>query len=225
MANTLAIIIRAKKLGVLIRDARLTAGKRPDECAAAIGVSVDVFQSYETGESSPSLPELELLAYFLNTPLEHFWGSHSISTGSLATRQIDLEQLKSIRERMIGARLRKSRIEADLTLDELSDRTGLPSQQLEAFEYGQSRVPLPTLEMLTDVLAIPLKDCFDKQGPVGQWANEQRLIQDFLQLTPEMRTFVSKPVNRPYLDLAQRLSEMSVDKLRAVAEGLLEITL
>jgi hypothetical protein len=79
--------------------------------------------------------------------------------------------------------------------------------------------------MLTNILNIPIKDCFDKQGPVGQWANQQRLIQDFQILTPELQEFVSRPVNRPYLELAQRLSEMSVDKLRAVAEGLLEITL
>jgi hypothetical protein len=37
--------------------------------------------------------------------------------------------------------------------------------------------------------------------------------------------FVSKPVNRPYLELAQRLSKTNVENLRAVAEGLLEITL
>ena len=40
-----------------------------------------------------------------------------------------------------------------------------------------------------------------------------------------MQQFVSKPVNQPYLELAQRLSEMSVERLRSVAEGLLEITL
>jgi len=40
----------------------------------------------------------------------------------------------------------------------------------------------------------------------------------------EMQVFVSKPINRPYLELAIRLSEMSVDRLRSVAEGLLEIT-
>jgi len=225
MTNSLAIVIRAKKLGVLIRDARLSAGKRIDECAAAIGVSEGTFQSYEMGESSPSLPELELLAYFLNTPLEHFWGSQSISTGSLSARQIDLEQLMGIRQRMIGARLRKSRIESDLSLDELAEQTSIPAKQLEGYEYGLSPVPIPNLEMLTEILNIPIKDCFDKQGPVGQWANQQRLIQDFLILTPELREFVSRPVNRPYLELAQRLSEMSVDKLRSVAEGLLEITL
>jgi hypothetical protein len=41
----------------------------------------------------------------------------------------------------------------------------------------------------------------------------------------ELQSFVVKPINQPYLELAQRLSEMSVEKLRAVAEGLLEITL
>ena len=41
----------------------------------------------------------------------------------------------------------------------------------------------------------------------------------------ELQGFVCKPINRPYLELAVRLSEMSVEKLRGVAEGLLEITL
>jgi len=223
--NSLALTIRAKKLGALIRDARLSAGKKMDECAAAIGVTEAAIESYEMGASSPSLPELELLAYYLNVPLEHFWGNMSITTGSLSARQVDLEQLMGIRQRMIGACLRKSRMEADLSLDDLYERTGIDSKQLESYEYGQTPVPLPTLEMLTDTLNLPIKECFDKQGPVGKWVGQQRLVQDFLQLDPVLQSFVSKPINRPYLELAQRLSEMSVDKLRSVAEGLLEITL
>ena len=45
-----------------------------------------------------------------------------------------------------------------------------------------------------------------------------------MALPLEMQVFVSKPINRPYLELAMRLNDMSVDKLRGVAEGLLEIT-
>ena len=45
-----------------------------------------------------------------------------------------------------------------------------------------------------------------------------------LEMPLDLQVFVSKPINRPYLELAIRLSEMSVDRLRAVAEGLLEIT-
>jgi hypothetical protein len=39
-----------------------------------------------------------------------------------------------------------------------------------------------------------------------------------------MQNFVCKPVNRPYLELAKKLSGMSTDKLRSLAEDILEIT-
>ncbi len=60
---------------------------------------------------------------------------------------------------------------------------------------------------------------------MGNWRRQQRATQHIERLPPDLQEFISKPVNRPYLELAQRLSEMSVEKLRAVAEGLLEITL
>jgi hypothetical protein len=40
-----------------------------------------------------------------------------------------------------------------------------------------------------------------------------------------MQEFACKPVNRPYLELAMKLSNMSTEKLRSVAEDLLDITL
>ena len=40
-----------------------------------------------------------------------------------------------------------------------------------------------------------------------------------------MQAFLCQVVNRPYLELAMKLSEMSKERLRSVAEGLLDITL
>jgi hypothetical protein len=54
---------------------------------------------------------------------------------------------------------------------------------------------------------------------------EQKVLQDFLQLPPELQSFVCKPVNQPYLELALSLSGLSKERLRFVAESLLEITL
>ena len=64
MSNTksLAKNIRTKKLGLIIRNARQVYAKSAEECAQAMGVSTDTFQSYESGIVSPSLPEIELLA-------------------------------------------------------------------------------------------------------------------------------------------------------------------
>ena len=63
--NPILKIIRAKKLGVLIRDAREKSGKSMEECAKAMGLSADELKAVEFGERSPSLPELEILAYYL----------------------------------------------------------------------------------------------------------------------------------------------------------------
>jgi hypothetical protein len=60
---------------------------------------------------------------------------------------------------------------------------------------------------------------------VGSWFASQKYVREFQNLPPEMQEFISKPINRPYLDLAVRLSELKVEKLRALGEGLLEITL
>jgi hypothetical protein len=50
-------------------------------------------------------------------------------------------------------------------------------------------------------------------------------VKQFLEMPVELREFVAMPVNRPYLQLAMKLSNMSRDKLRSVAEDLLDITL
>jgi transcriptional regulator with XRE-family HTH domain len=225
MINPISISIRTKKLGVLIRDARLSHNKTVNDCATAIGVSPEEFEDYELGEQSPSLPEVELLAYFLNMPFEHFWGATALSEGENAPNQIDPQQLVGLRHRMIGVQIRKTRMGANLTLEDLADRAGITADLLEKYEMGDRPLPLPVLEALVVSLNVSIREYQDRHSQIGQWFIQQRAVKDFLDLPPEVQAFVCKPVNRPYLELAQRLSEMSVDRLRTVAEVLLEITL
>ncbi len=62
MTIQVQVSVRSRKLGVLIRDARLAARKTIPECAQAMGVTGGVFRAYEEGRRAPSLPELEMLA-------------------------------------------------------------------------------------------------------------------------------------------------------------------
>ena len=225
MINPLAISIRSKKLGVLIRDSRLSHNKTVGECALAIGVSPETFEDYELGEQSPSLPEAELLAFFLNMPFEHFWGATALSEGEDAPNKIDPKQLVGLRQRMIGVQIRQTRMGANLMLENIADRAGISPEKLEAYELGEKPIPMPELEALVVALNLSIRDFQDRHSQIGQWFIQQRAIKDFMDLPSEIQGFVCKPVNRPYLILAQRLSEMSVDRLRTVAEGLLEITL
>lgn len=79
--------------------------------------------------------------------------------------------------------------------------------------------------MLITALASRIENFFDQSGPIGQWIGDERSMRQFLQLPKDLQAFVCQPVNRPYLDLARKLSAMSNDQLRSVAEGLLDITL
>ncbi len=219
------ITIRTKKLGVLIRDARLASRRTLDECAQAIGVTRGIFKAYEEGRRAPSLPELEILVYFLNLPIDHFWSREAISDDPPPTEPLDLARLVGLRQRMIGALLRAERMNASISMKVLSQQTGISPSRLKAYELGERPIPLPELEGLLTVLGGQIETFFDESGPIGQWMIRQQAIKDFLDLPPELQEFVCKPVNRPYLELALKLSAMSTEKLRSVAEGLLDITL
>jgi len=222
--NLQLIFIRTKKLGVLIHDARLASHHSITECAAAMGVSADDYLSMENGKVSPSLPELEALAFSVNIPLEHFWGHEAISekqTGGDAEKR---ELLRQIRNKYLGARLRQARNEANITLNELIEKTTISEENLLQYESGNISIPLPELEIIIHSLNMRVEEIFDKDGPIGEWRFLQQSVNYFLELSPRLQQFVAKPVNAPYLELAIRLSDLSVEKLRAVAEGLLEIT-
>lgn len=226
MSNkTLGMSIRAKKLAVLMRAARQKAGKNLQECAEAVNVPLEEYEAYELGEASPSLPQVELLAFALNTPLEHFYGNKADLVEKKSVPNYDPEKLLMLRQRMVGVMLKKTRLEAGLPLEAVAEEIGLTGDQLEGYELGEDPIPLPALESLAHIYGRPVEDFQDRNGPVGQWIGQQTAVREIMELPPELQKFVCLPVNRPYIELAQRLSQMSVEKLRAVAEGLLEITL
>jgi transcriptional regulator with XRE-family HTH domain len=137
---------------------------------------------------------------------------------------MNLPVLVKVRQRLVGAMLRQEREKNGVALRTLSEQSGVPIPRLKAYELGERPVPVPELEALLALFGGQIEHLFDHTGPIGAWMAEQKTIQSFLELDPELQAFVSKPVNRPYLELALKLSNMSTEKLRSVAENLLDIT-
>ncbi len=223
--NNAQITIREKKLGLLIRDSRVAERRTIKECADAISVSPSLFRAYEEGRRAPSLPELETLIYYLKLPIKQFWGNETRSDVPAIPETVNTAQLIALRQRMVGALLRQERNKVNMSIRHISQETGIPSSRLNAYEIGERPIPMPELEAIITVMGSRIEAFFDQNGPVGQWMNNQRAIQKFLELSDEMQDFVCQPVNRPYIELAMKLSSMSREKLRSVAEGLLDITL
>jgi transcriptional regulator with XRE-family HTH domain len=216
--------IRMKKLGLLIYDARRAARRSPQECAEAVGVPLDEFLAIEKGNKSLSLPELENLAFYLDVPLDHFWGRQSLSARTKPENIQQKEQLRKLRDRVIGASLRDARNKSGLSLEQVSESASVTAASLKQYELGSCPAPLTDLEALANVLKLRIEDLIDKRGPVGKWRAERVEFEKFMGLDPDMRQFICAPVNSPYITLAKRLSQMSVEKLRSIAETLLEIT-
>jgi len=222
--NPVLKVIRAKKLGVLIQDARQKKGKSIEDCARAVGIPANEMTAMEFGERPPTLPELEILAYTLEIPLEHFW-ENTVLNNDGSEKQVDPEEIKQFRQKVIGALIRKERIGALLSTEQLAEMAGVEVTTLEAYENGDQAVSLPELESIAQLLNSSIAAYEDQESQVGGWFVEQRSMQEYLNLPKMLQEFVGKPLNRPYLELAVKISELKAEKLRALAEGLLEITL
>jgi len=218
------LILRTKMLGAVLRDARLKAGKSLKQAAALVGLSSGALSAMERGRRSAaiSLPELELLAFYYRVPLGQF-----ISTQPLPSeRRMDFDPrlVISLRQKMIGAMLRRHRDDAGLSIRALAERVGYPSSRVSAYERGERPIPLPELEALLKVLGRPVDAYVDQQGPVAEWVQTQQANENLKQLPRDLRSFLADPQNQTYLRLAKRLSELSSEKLHGLAELLLEVT-
>ncbi len=226
MINEETRAIRRKIIGVLLRQARLEAGKSLKECAAFLGISSSTLSAYEHGRREISLPELELLAYLLKVPLEYFLDvepenpdrpSETISSGA---------DLLLVRQRIVGALLRQARQDAGISQKELAQVIGCSPGRIAQYEYGQRPIPILELEAIANFLGLSLSYFQDEEtGPVAKQLRLYREWRQFQQLPPEVRAFVLDPLNRHYIEVARQLSEMPAGALRDLAAGLLEITL
>jgi transcriptional regulator with XRE-family HTH domain len=213
------------RIAGLLQDARLVRKQPPEACAAAIGCALAEYDNFESGAASPSLPALEMLAYFLDVPVSYFWGDLALSEQAPEPRPaLPAAELAALRNRIIGVQLRQARLAAHLSPEGLAVELGLPAQALTEYESGRAAVPFNHLSALAERLKLPLDHFIEARGPAGEWETTLRALERVRQLPPELREFVSQPVNESYLRLARQLSQLPADRLRGIAASLLEIT-
>jgi len=212
---------RAKYLGTLIAEARENAGLPADDCAQALGLPVEDYEQVERGELPLSLPQLEVLAMVLKVPMAYFWRGEQLQQAP----DIDFATYMALRQRIVGVSLRQARLDAGWSVERLADEADLSVEQVEAFERGDEPLPYLLLASLADLLDASLNDFTQEaDGPLGRHERTLTRRQNFQDLPEDVQAFVAEPGNLIYLKTAMRLSVMDVDRLRAIAEGILDIT-
>ncbi|MFN2198067.1 MAG: helix-turn-helix domain-containing protein [Anaerolineales bacterium] len=226
MAQEAVAFFYPEGLGEKLREQRLASELELNQTADFIQLEPQAYAKYETGEAFPTLVELETLAYYFDCLPEYFWESIDVDTPAESQKpEINYGLIARIRRRSIGLTIRKFRIDAGLTLDQLAEALGISAPELENIELGEVNIPVNQLFAAADATGHTPREFLDRKSPVGAWAESYRIKIQLEDLPDELKEFAAKPINRPYLELAKRLSEMPVKQLREIAEGLLEITL
>lgn len=224
--ETVTIQPKFVHLGKMLSEKRMETGLSVEECARFINREASEYENFESGSDYPSLIELEALAYLFNVLPESFWEDQPEQQESLADKTaLNFEMIARIRRRTIGLNLRQARIEAGVTTDMLVDQLKIKPEDLNAYEMGLRNIPVDQLALAAEICGASLDAFLDRKSPIGSWAENHRMAANLSAMPYELKEFVSRPINQPYLELAKKLSEMPVHQLREIAEGLLEITL
>lgn len=145
-------VIRQKIIGVLLRHARLRAGRSQAELAAALRVSRYRYAQYERGERDLSLPELELVAELCGVPLDYFFDEQTaVEDEGLDTRRL---MAARIQHKIVGILLRQARRHAGKSQKECAAMLGIPPRRVSQYESGKRAIRPSELEALASYLDV-----------------------------------------------------------------------
>jgi transcriptional regulator with XRE-family HTH domain len=186
-------------------------------------VSPEDIESWEFGDAVPSLPQLELLAYYLGVPVSHFWGSTTLE--AVQGRHVDVQtEYMALRDRMVGALLRQAREETNLSIEELAKEGGVSPDELRAYELGEVPLPFHELNALAGIVRKNVSYFLESSGHFGELLSAREQWKHFSGLREDLREFAANPRNIGFIEIALMLSQMPVDQLRSVGASILEIT-
>lgn len=216
--------IRGKMVGVLLRDARLNAARSVEDCAALLHVAPAEVEAWEYGDRVPSLPQLEILAYYLGVPVSHFWGLDTLESEQGLAADAQTEYM-ALRDRMIGALLRQAREEVGLSVEQLGQESGVSAAQIVRYELGEDALPLHHLSVLAGSVKKNVSYFLESSSHIGQWLAIKEEWKHFCDLPDDVRQFAANPLNLGFIEIAIMLSQMPADRLRRVGESVLNITM
>ncbi len=225
--NAQLYTLKAKQLGVKLANFRQQRGISLKDLSHRTGISYHKLEHSEHGESTLSLPQLELVALTFGIAADEIFTNDLKKVEIPPISEEDHKNYSSVRDRVIGMQIYKQRSEKAVSPRSLAQSCEITPEELNEFESGEKSIPLPLLESFCKELEINLSDLISKktshptvmkESPTG----EESYLPD--HLSEELRAFIENPANVPYLELAKRLSDMDAVKLRNIAEGLLEIT-
>ena len=134
--------LRARILGVLLRQGRLAAELTQEDCAEYLKVDPREIEAWELGASVPSLPQLEeISSCFKASSAGEAWSSGRLRPPQNAEYSL-------LRQRLVGGLLQSARWASDASYEDISAKTGIETDLLVRYEFGEATIPVHHLTVL-----------------------------------------------------------------------------
>lgn len=246
--------IKRKMLGVRIRSARNQAGLNLKETAQQMGISSATLNDYELGQQEAGLPELEAMARIFAVPISYFWsnGFLKIPDREYKAAQVISIRRKMLGVQVRQARQEAGHSQEALaevlgcSVERLADyelgKISIPFSELESMasflnlpmtrflpvetqqlepERAEARPAAVQQQVPQPVAVEPQPAAAGDEQPEAAVPAELAWLAD---LPEDVKAFLEDPSSLLYLKLSMRLHNLSADTLRALAEGILDIT-
>ena len=215
-------LIKQKMLGLLMQNARQSIGLGDEETAKLLGISGATLSAYESGKEEAGISVLESLADICGVPVSYFWADNPLPQ---LNKTSNAPKTMALRRKMLGILLNQARAEADLSAEAVATAIGSTPDILAQYEKGQLDIPLSQLRALAAQYDVTLDDFVSEISTNGNGKKSTAATAtDLKHFPPDVQKFLENPTNVLYIKLAMKLHTLSADTLRALAEGILEIT-
>lgn len=126
------------------------------DCATFLNISRGTYLKFEQGQTSLSLPEIELLAHHFGVPVDVFFQPEFEETVSLPLLDKEIHPgYTQLRNKMISAQLNVSLAEQKLDLSQLHEVTQIPLEDLRTYFNASQPIPLDHYILLHETLHLP----------------------------------------------------------------------
>ncbi len=225
MEASQSLAIRNKIIGVLVKRARVEAGRTQKECAQFLNCAPSAFRRYEQGKKGFSLPQLEALALLFDVPVASLWDDTFTPKEKMTEEPVALEQVMLLRRKMLAVRLRQVRQATGLSMREMGKALDCSPYMVSQYEQGAREIPMSELELAAERCGQTIAEFMDDEAiPLSPAEKRRRIVEHLEALPPDMQDFVLNPTNTLYLRIAMLASALKADELRKIAETLLDIT-
>jgi len=152
-----------------IKTIRMSLHFSIHDCAKLLGISQGNYLAFEKGETHLSLPDLEILALYFGLPLEAFFTDQYKRLYQLTLLQDSIRpHYQLLRQKVIRTQLSLERQAAGLTLEELSESTGIPLENLRSYEEDVFPIPLDELQKICQQLGKHIDTFFPDDRQIAE---------------------------------------------------------